>query len=167
MVHPHSNLVRQIDNLNITTNALAALTGVLGPSRIDASREQGFKSLLQSGILQFHTSDGSGGPIAVYLIQPDLTLAEAEEAIENDPQNQQDVPAIEHAQRMLWLLGFVQRDSSGGGSEWVRFSTSHKITVIEGQLLNFLAYNTSNGVATDAGNFVSIYCQHLGVWLRD
>ncbi len=105
--------------------------------------------------------------MAIYLIQPDLTLVEAEEAIENDPQDQQDIPAVEHSKRMLWLLGFVQRDSSGGGSEWTLFSTNHKITVIEGKTLNFLAYNTSNGVATDAGNFVSIYCEHLGVWLRD
>ncbi len=167
MVHPHSNLVRVIDNINITTDALAAITGVVGPSKIDASRKQGFRSVMQRGILQLHNSDGSGGPIAVYLIEPGLSLAEAEEAIENDPQGSQETPENEITTRKLWLLGFIQRDASGGGSEWTPFSKKHGITVIEGSTLNYLAYNTSLGVAMDAANFVSIYCEHLGVWLRD
>lgn len=167
MTHPHSNLTKITDNQNINTSALAAVTGILSPSKIDASRLQGFRSVQQKGIIQFFNSDGSGGPLAVYLIEPGLTLAEAEEAIEADPQSSMDVPAIEHLKRKIWFLGFTQRDSSGGGSEWTEFKTNHKISVIEGVALNYMVYNTNQAAALDAANSVLIFCEHLGVWLRD
>ncbi len=166
MAHPHSNLERVIDNLNIDTSSLAAVTGIVGPSKIDAAREQGFLSLMQRGIMHFQASDGSGGPLAVYLIPDSMSLAEAEEAIEADPQSSKDVDLTEQVRRKIYLLGFLQRDASGGGSEWITFSKRHRITTIEGKALQYLVYNVG-GAATDAGNNVRIFCEHIGVWLRD
>ncbi len=167
MVHPHSNLVRQIDNISVNTSALAAVTGIAAASKIDAARLQGFRTLMQRGIMQLHNSDGSGGPLAVYMTADGLNLAETEEAIENDPQSSQDEPANEQAHRRIYLLGYLQRDASGGGAEWFVFNTRHKFSVIEGIQMNYVIYNTNTAAAMDAANSVSLFVEHLGVWLRD
>ncbi len=168
MAHPHSNLVRLIDNFEFTTNSLAAVTGILGASKIDGSREQGFRTLMQQGFVASKDNDGSGGPIRVYMLEADLTLAEAEEAIENDPQDAQDVPATEHARRWIAHLATVRGDSTNEAASNTRsFSKKHQRSYPEGSALNYLIYNTDTSDALDAGNTVQIYCEHIGVWLRD
>ncbi len=162
----NQGLTRVIDNLEPTGNSLAAVTGKLVTSKIDASREQGFMSLVQKGRITFRASDGAGGPVAVYLIQPGMSLAEAEEAIEADPQSPVDLPAVEQVKRRIWMLGFVQPIISGEFSHF-DFHTKHKIVTPEGSNLEYMIYNTNLSVALDVSNSVQIYCEHLGVWLRD
>ncbi len=168
MAHPHSNLVRIIDNFEFTLNSLAAVTGILGASKIDAAREQGFRTLMQRGFISSKTNDGSGGPIRVYMLEADLNLAEAEEAIENDPQDAQDVPATEHAKRWIGYLatdrGVSVSQSNGRVQE---FRTKHQRSYPEGSVLQYLMYNTDTSDALDAANTLQIWCEHVGVWLRD
>ncbi len=167
MAHPHSNLVRQVDNLEINISSLAAVTGILGASKIDAARENGFKSLVQKGIIAL---DGSvvtaptGQPIMVGLTR--LNLANLEVAIENDPQNSLPVNQ-EDAKKFYWILGYLNTyDASSEGSTF-KFSTRHKITVIEGTALQFFAYNIDTVTGIPATSQLKIFCEHLGVWLRD
>ncbi len=166
MVHPHSNLTRIVDNLIITTDALAAVTGVVGTGKIDATRLNGYRTLSQRGYIRHRNSDGAGGPIMVGFAQAGMDLSEIEEAIEADPQSMVDQPATEQAARLYYLLGYLN-----GGSDLVStfkaFNTRHKASYIEGASLPYFVYNTSTGVALDASNDVQIFCEHLGVWLRD
>ncbi len=166
MAHPHSNLVRQVDNVLITTDALAAITGVLGAGKIDTARLNGFRTLAQRGFIQWSNSDGSGGPVMVGFCEAAMTLAELEEAIENDPQSSQDTPAIEQAGRKYYLLGYLS-GIAGQPGNFKEFATKHKASYIEGNAMNFFAYNCNTATALDASNQIKVFCEHLGVWLRD
>ncbi len=164
MVHPHSNLVRMVDNVVITTSSLTALTALVGASRIDASREQGFKTLMQRGFLKWKDNDGSGGPLMAGMVQPGLNVAEIKEMIENDPQDSVDTPAKEQAERKYFLLGYL--NSEDGSHAFTKFQTTHQIPVIEGATLNLFVYNTGSS-SLDAANTFQFFVEHLGVWLRD
>ncbi len=168
MAHPHSNLVRQIDNIEVSVASLAALTGVVTPSKIDASREQGFRTLMQRGIIQLHgTGAGSAvaGPLAIGFTQADLSLTEIEEAIENDPQDQTEEPANEQARRKIFWLGFISTEDKSLSTIPVR--TSHRLSILEGSALSYFAYNTDVATAISASTQVKFFIEHLGVWLRD
>ncbi len=165
MVHPHSNLVTIVDNLSITGNSLAAITGVVGAgNRNDTSREQGFRTLFQERIIELNDSDGSGGPILVGFCESTLTLAQIEEKLEADPQHMQDISNMEAQSRRLNLLGFVQ---NVGDKAVLIFKKRMKWSYIEGVGIQYFIYNTSTVAALDASNSIDIYCAHTGVFLRD
>ena len=168
MSHPHSNLTRQIDNIEINIADLAAVSGIVGTSKIDTARAQGFRTVQQKDIL---TLDGTGvgsavaGPILVGFAEAVLSIAEIEEAIENDPQSQKDQPATEQAGRKIFFLGYLGTEDSNQSQ--VRFTTKHKVSYIEGTNLLYFAYNTDLNTNVSATTQVKIFCEHLGVWLRD
>ncbi len=168
MVHPHSNMIRQVDNVEGNISSLAAQTGLQIPGKIDAARLNGFRTLKQSGIIQLEgTAEASptGGPIMVGFHAPDMSLAELEEAIENDPQSSAD-PLNEQARRAYFVLGYLQTSGSGTGSNRT-FSKRFQWSYIEGTSLAYFAYNTDLTTAIPATSQIKIFCEHLGVWLRD
>ncbi len=170
MAHPHSNLTRQIDNIEIDIASLAAVTGVVGLSRIDASRANGFRTVAQKGIITCdgtYTTTPTGGPVAVGFTNASHSLAEIEESIENDPQSRDDLPAEEQAGRKIYWLGYLSPAPNAMGQNWVSVNLRHKATVIEGQSLTYFAYNTDLNTAIPAASQIKIFVEHLGVWLRD
>ncbi len=166
MAHPHSNLTRQVDNIEIDVASLAAITGVLGASRIDGSRAHGFRTVSQRGMISIEGTGTAGGPLMIGFMQGGFNLAELEEAIENDPQSRQDEPAMEQAGRRYYLIGYLPRITNSNPNA-VAFHTKHQLSVIEGVGLQFFAYNTDLTSAISATTQVKIFCEHLGVWLRD
>ncbi len=168
MVHPHSNLTRQIDNIEIDVSALAAVTGVTGASRIDGNREMGFRTLMQRGCIDFKPGTPAvGGPMLVGFAENGLTLAQIEEAIENDPQADPDpVSKVlnEQARRKIFVLGYA---SSQLEFQFTTFSRRHKWSYPEGTAMLFFAYNTDLNTAIAASSTIQIFCEHIGVWLRD
>ncbi len=167
MAHPHSNLVRQVDNLEIDVASLAAITAVTGTSRIDAAREQGFRTLVQRGVISVDgtmVAAPTGGPIMVGFSNLD-TLDEVEEAIENDPQDMQDTPGVEQAKRFLNIVGYLY--PSVEGIRHFAFEHKFRMSAIEGTSILWFAYNTDVTSALPASSQVKIFCEHLGVWLRD
>ncbi len=167
MAHPHSNLIRIVDNIEIDIAALAALTGVIGTGKIDASRAQGFRTLMQRGRIELDgtgVGSGAGGPVFVGFSDQD-SLSKIEQAIEADPQSIQDDPAMEQAGRKIFQLGFLsQQDSALAGQN---FSKKHRQSFIEATSLVYFAYNTDLNAAISAATQVKIFVEHIGVWLRD
>ncbi len=127
MAHPHSKMIRQVDNVEIDIASLAAQTGTLQAGKLDSARLNGFRSLRQSGIIQLDgtiRSSPTGGPLMVGINGPDQTLVELEEAIENDPQSSGD-PLNEQARRPYFVLAYIP---TGQPSDlmYARFRTNHK-----------------------------------------
>lgn len=166
MPHPHSNLVSITDNVNIDGSSLAANTGVLGPSKIDATREQGFRTLMQHGVIDWQASDGSGGPLLVGFTTQDMSLAQLEAILEQDPQDDFDPDEREISRRRIHKLGYLQ--VTNGGPVGVALEIRRKIqwSYPEGSSMNYFIYNIG-GAALDAANNVRFFCTHTGVWLRD
>ncbi len=167
MAHPHSNLVEITDNLEISIAGLAAITGVVGASKIDANREQGFRTLFQSGNIAIDSAGDQGGPVFVGFAQQDLSLAQIEEKIEADPQNSDDTNQSELAERRVFPLGFLSTEPNAQGKQLSRVNTRHKWSFIEGTAMSYIAYNTDLTTAMPADTQVKIFVKHTGVWLRD
>lgn len=170
MAHPHSNLVQVFDNLEINVSSLAALTGILGNSKIDGARIQGFRTLMQEGNVELDgsgTTSPAGGPIIVGFAQGELNLAEVEEALETDPASSGDVPRTEQARRQIFIFGYIQMPFSGHDGMAFMFAKKFKWSYIEGVPLNYFAYNSDLTTALPSTTEVKIHCKHVGVWLRD
>ncbi len=171
MPHPHSNMFETYDNQLVSLNSLAAVTGVISDSqKIDSSRSQGFRTLLQEGVLKHQAGDGAGGPLLVGFTDGGLSLSEIEEKIEADPQSQSDRPTLEQARRRIFILAYVDTDSGGAGTNVgaiQRFRTKHQWSFIEGVGCRYFVYNTNSATAMDAANSLEMFVKHAGVWLRD
>ncbi len=169
MAHPHSNLVRQIDNVEINIANLAALTAVLGPSRIDAARENGFRTVVQEGTISLDgtvLSAPTGGPVMVGFTT-DLSLVELNGAIENDPQDSMKVNN-EDATKKIFVLGYLHSVNTGGNANAsMLFKKKFQLSIHEGETMQFFAYNTDLTESIPDTSQVKIFCEHLGVWLRD
>ncbi len=122
---------------------------------------------MQRGTIELNgtgAASGVAGPLMVGINGPNLTLAELEEAIENDPQSLDD-PLNEQAGRFFAVLGFLH--TGGDGINFRDFSRRFKQSYIEGIGMTFFVYNTDLSTAVSASTQVKIFCEHLGVWLRD
>ncbi len=166
MAHPHSNLVSITDNVNINTSSLAAGTGILGASKIDAARERGFRTLFQKGVVDWQGSDGSGGPVLVASLTEDMTLAQFEAIIEQDPQDDFDPEEEDISKRRWFKLAYLQVSAGGGEGVTKEINTRTKWSYPEGSAMSYVAYNIG-GSALDAANNVRIFITHTGVWLKD
>ncbi len=115
MPDSHSNLIELIDNLEISGNSLAAVTGAIGLSaRIDVAKENGFRTVAQEGVLLHRDSDTAGGPVLVGFASVKYSLAQIEEKIEGDPESMADEPAMEQVRRRIYFLGYLRRTAGGG-----------------------------------------------------
>ncbi len=169
MAHPHSNLVRQVDNVEINIASLAALTAVQVPSRIDSARENGFRTIVQEGTISLDgtiMSAPTGGPVMVGFTT-DLSLTELNGAIENDPQDSMKVNN-EDATKKYFVLGYLHSINTGGNSKAsLNFRKKYQLSLHEGETMQFFAYNTDLTESIPDTSQVKIFCEHLGVWLRD
>ncbi len=167
MAHPHSNLVQVFDNLEIAVASLAANTGILGASKIDNSREQGFRSIMQEGNIKGVAFAEDNGPILVGYANSALSLSEIEETLEADPQSSFDKPAGEQVSRKLSFLGYLSGPAAGADVS-KDFVTKHRESFPEGTSITYFVYNTDTATAITANSqTVKIHIKHVGVWLRD
>ncbi len=171
MPHPHSNLVEQYDNIEIDISSLAAVTGVLGVGKVDASRTQGFRTLFQEGIVKINggvVTSPTGGPVYTGFIPFGMSLAEMEEKLEADPQSSDDSPATEQQLRRVFPFGYLDGSvGSGAAKAQLDFRTKHKWSYQEEGSLNYFAYNTDLNTALPASSQCQIHVKHTGVWLND
>lgn len=148
------------DVLNISCNSLAALDAAASASKIDGTRERGFR-VVKTDYFCYLNSGTATDVVVVGMGGPDLAPAEIEEAIEADPQHADDPVASEHVMRRLWPLEMIKDDTEPvKGSEKLNWSYP------EGTVLNWWVYNPS-AAALNASATVTIFAKHYGVWLND
>ncbi len=167
MAHPHSNLQNLYDNVELDISSLAAITGVVGASKIDGSRLMGFRTLMQEGSIAYESAALVGGPILVGFAGPALSLTQIEEAIEADPQSSVNTVPVEQVSRPIFILGILEAVAKASVSSIRSFKKKFQWSYPEGAQMNFFAYNTDLNTAIGASSQVKIFCKHTGVWLRD
>ncbi len=164
MVHPHSNLEIQYDeDASIVMSNASANTAVLGASKIDASRENGFRIIKSKVNFGFHSKTVDEGPV-VFGMAIGMTAAQIKAALEDDPQISS---AVLSKSKSMWLkpLGVVPFTAVEEESAVHRLMTIPVgWSVIEGSLLSYWGY--AQGALT-TGMVITIFAEHLGVWLRD
>ncbi len=160
------------DSLSLNLLALATLdaTGAVF-TKFDTSREQGFKfSKMKTAILLSGKTAGEG-PISYGFAINDA--AETEEAIEADPQRSRDPGESEKANRRVYPVGIIPISATGMQvlldpdsimnlktlRDWPQWS------IIEGEALEFWAYNHGSTLTTGANLFIKVLA--IGKWLRD
>ncbi len=149
--------------------SLAALDMATVNSKIDGSRERGFRITKTMYDVDIYGYDGTeDGPVA-FGLAVGMTAAEIEEAIEADPQSPNDVAAEERVGRAVFPLGVIPRSGPSTPSNQHEMrelkTTSINWSVPEGSGLVWWFYNY--GGALGAGNLASIFAKHFGVWLND
>ncbi len=113
---------------------------------------------------------GEGEGLSLYLINGDLTLAEAEAAIEvNGPTNEHDRPVMEVAERFVKLIGAVG-DAVGTVASFrdaftdaLAIVSKPRWTFGKSTSWQFLIYNFGSQLTT--GSTLTIRNQAFGVWV--
>ncbi len=157
---------------NIPLGTLAANTGIIltngdiGQTLLERFRiiKSSITAAIQGGV--FATGDG---PIELYLVDGDLSLAEFEEAIETvGPLGPNDRIRMEQAARWyksFGMMNFIAEDSGDGpmlnGGLVVERTIRWTFATSKGW--NWIAYN--HGTALTTGATIKLQCKHFGVWV--
>ncbi len=155
------------EEVNITLGALAEDTAVSAASKIDASREQGFRVLKTQYAIDVVGKTNDQGGILIGL-NHNLSVAEVAEALAADPQGSpgKDRPENEQAMRPIWPLKFVPVTVTSIEEKLLNFEeVKINWSIMEGSTLNWFAFNTGGLLTT--GTVVNIIAKHFGVWLKD
>lgn len=165
MANNSKNLAIVYDDVRILVSTLATKTAILGASKIDASREMGFRIMKTEYVVGWNNTTAGDGPL-VLGFAANLNQAEIEEAIEGDPQSSVDTEDAETI-RPVWVLGMLAGSAAHGNLDGGRVhSFTPKWSIPEGSAGQWFVYNIDSASMTD-GTVVSIFAKHYGVWLRD
>ncbi len=158
------------DFITIALSTLGTLTAILGPSKIDASREMGFRVLRTEYWLEYEGKTDNEGPI-IFGLSVDMTVSQIANAISADPQGR-DPEASEANLRAkfpifpLKMLSEQSTESPGGGNAIISMDVA-KVgwSLPEGSHLDFFAFNLGSALTT--GTVIRVFAKHFGVWLDD
>ncbi len=150
------------EDASVALATLAAKTGILVGSITLGEDFRMLKSIISGNVDGMTQGDG---PLELYLVNGALTLAQCEEAIENNgPTDRNDPVATERAERFVRFVGqFVQRDSSGVFAQLVE-EIKPRWTFSNPEGWNWMLYNASAGNLT-TGSSVFLKVTHYGVWV--
>ncbi len=156
------------EQFTLTLGTLATLDVISGITKIDGSRNQGFRVLKTLWTAIWGNSGASEGPI-YFGLALNNSATEIEEALEADPQGPDDFPAVEQSMRPVWPLGLF----TDSGTDIVTRINDGKVQEInlrwsfsEHSALSVWAMNLGGGTLT-TGSFVTVTMKHFGVWLDD
>ncbi len=163
-----AKLVRLYDeSVIISVASLAAKDAIAAASKIDASREVGFRVLKTEGwaFLKAAVSD----EVVIFGVDAFiLSAAGVEESIESDSQSPFDFANVEKASRPVFPLGALSGLSAQPGNGiLVHFTNEIPWTYPEGTGMEWWAYNPDDDALSAGSQQVIIFAQHQGVWLRD
>ncbi len=119
--------------------------------------------------IQNATFAGGDGPLELYMIDGDLTLAEFEEAIETvGPVGPNDTVRAEQAERFyksFGLLNFVPENTAKGAmlNGGLVVERTIRWTFARSKGWQWVIYN--HGTALTTGALIKLQCKHFGVWV--
>lgn len=156
--------------ITITVGALASQTAVLGSSKIDASRENGFRIMKTEYEIDYRGKTASEGPVEIgFAYNQSATLIG--ETLADDPQSRVEDENAGETKRPVYPLEMVPYNVTNkhGTNPTVPTalrSMTARWSIPEGNKFDAYAYNWGGGALT-TGMTITIRCKHYGVWLRD
>ena len=109
------------------------------------------------------------GPIGLYLVDADFTLAEFEEALESvgsvGPNDKVTAAQVERFYKAFGMINFVEENAAGGAlmSKGLVVSEMIRWTFARAKGWNWMAYNFGGALTT--GSTIVLQCKHFGVWV--
>ncbi len=160
-------------NVSFQLGTLAALDAIQSVTKIDASRTQGIRITKLVGQWFIDALTAGQGPILVGMSTGLDSAAKVEEALEADPQDLQDVPAMEQANRRVAPQAVLTQDSDGavggGDGHWPvqrkQYMPFRQIEEDNG--LELFAYNLGAAPLSSTDPLVRFVGVCVGEWLRD
>ncbi len=157
----------QYINDNVIVANLAT-TKVQGQAiAIDGSRTQGVRIKKMMGAVTWEGKTTIEGPLLYGIATIDLSNAEIEEALEADPQGENDQPASDQGNRQVFPLGLIPASvliSAAHTQHYRRWNWPWK-TIPEGSGLKFWVQNLDSATLT-TGTLVNFSCVIVQEWLR-
>lgn len=156
------NLAIVYDLIDLSIGALGGLDVAVAPSKIDASRLNGFRVMKTEYFMALEGYTAGEGPVVVgmAMLQDDATI---EQGLEADPQSASDLANNSYTKRPVWPLEIFTLQTADGGKKG---SFNPRWSCPEGQVTNWWVYNL-DGAALTIGCMLHILAKHYGVWLRD
>ncbi len=161
-------LLRQ--NTSQALGALAAGSGIfVGTKPAILERYRILKSIVQATMRSQTTLEGTG--LLLYLVNGDLSLVEAEAAIESEgPLGPNDRIGQEVAGRLVKLIGATPERGAGLNSVFSDMNTNSPVIVAKPRWTfartkgwNFMVYNAGDTITT--GSTIVLKADHFGIWV--
>ncbi len=160
------------ENVTITLGALGATTGILstGGSRVSDNLQEDFRLLKSELLISKQDQTTDEGSLFLYLVNGELTLAEAETPIESiaGPLDRNDRINQEQAERYIKPIGQLMASTdittSGGPAFMPPIEVKPRWTFSNPEGWDWMIYNASAAPLT-AGTVVKIHVVHYGVWV--
>ncbi len=172
LLHASRQVVQHM-NVAFQLGTLAAKDAQQAVTLIDASRTQGLRITKLVGQWFIDALTAGQGPILVGMSTGLDTAAKVEEALEADPQDLEDVPAMEQANRKVAPQAVLTQDSDGavggGDGHWpIQRKQYMPFKMIEeGNGLELFAYNLGSAALASTDPLVRFVGVCVGEWLRD
>lgn len=154
---------------NLALGTLGGVNSAITSTKIDSSRAQGVRLSKLKATIGITGKQVGEGPLVAGFCIGDFTSLEVDEAIQADPQEKDDIPDSERANRRLWPVWYV--DKSISSTAEIPVSVLKEVdmpwkTIDEGDILQFWVFN-SDAVALTTGTIVNLRYAAIGEWLRD
>ncbi len=162
------------EDLTLALSTLGAATAIAQVSRIDSSRENGFRiaKLRIAALLEGKTA--AEGPLS-WGISCNMSASDIGTAIKADPQAAVNQNAARGEGTWLKMLGLIALGATNaaltgtpGGDDKIAMFDEYVInwSVPEGQNFQIWAFNMDTGALT-TGSLITAAMEIFGVWLRD
>ncbi len=146
--------------------SLAANDAISIGSKIDASREQGFRVVKSEGwFIGRNLADEE--QVVVCIIADAMVAAEGEVGVESDPQSLFDFEEIERAGRSIFPIGILHGEGVAASERMFHFENKVPWTYPEGSAMSYMVYNIDDAALSAASQELIGFVKHTGVWLRD
>lgn len=154
------------DHVVLTASSLTTGQVTTSATKITAAKEQGFRIKKVKAMMAWNGKTTLLGPAEVG-VAVDLTGAEVKEALDADPTDNRDVPAVEQGNRPVWPLWIIPASSE------VDSNQQHEMKVVywpykeaeEGQAV--VLYMRNLDTVTLTALIADVRLVYFGEWLRD
>ncbi len=164
-----SNKMITYGQVQLALSTLGGLTAIAVLTKVDSSRGSGAKIAKWLANVSFEGKTVDEGPFIWGLANGDFTDVEITECIQSDPQEENDVPDSERANRRIWVIGTIDKNAVDSREYPVMKLQNFPFpwrSVEEGDNIQFWVFN-ADGSAITTGCVVTMRFVAVGEWLLD
>ncbi len=154
------------DTVTLNVSSLSAGGVVLGATKIDAAQSNGFRVKRVRAALAYEQKTADLGPIVIGFSR-NLTSTEVKEALDADPQGNNDIPETEQGNRAVWPEWLVPASGSTDNREHVKFEDIYWPYKEADEDSQFSAWAHNIDGATITAGLIVIQIVWYGDWMRD